>query len=94
MSLERMRRKDNDDFRTVTETPQGARVIAGIMEFCGLYSQYPNGNLPFHEGMRNVGLMLLRRAADMPLGEERLLAERRERNRLLGETEEGDADEL
>jgi hypothetical protein len=87
MSAERMLARDNDDFRSVLNTPEGARVIAGIVDFCGIYTANPSGNM-YAEGMRNVGLMLYRRVTDAPGGEERLIAARRDRMSMLSRGKE------
>jgi hypothetical protein len=84
-----MRGRDNEDFRSVLNTPEGARVIAGVIDFCGVFEANPTGNL-YAEGMRNVGLMLFRRAADAPGGEARILAAARDRMEMLSRKEAND----
>jgi hypothetical protein len=89
VSLEQRLKRDNEDFGNVFGTPEGARVIAGIIDFCGVFSANPAGSL-YAEGMRNVGLMLYKRATDAPGGEERLTAARRQRVEIESRKEGND----
>jgi hypothetical protein len=89
MSLESRLKKDNEDFASVLRTPEGARVIAGLMDFCGVFDVNPEGDL-FREGMRNVGLLLYRRTLDVPGGEGAFAAARDKRNREIWEKEDDD----
>jgi hypothetical protein len=83
--------KDNEDFANVLRTPEGARVIAGLVDFCGTFDVNPSGNL-YKEGMRHVGLMLYRRVLGAPGGEAVYAAarDRRRAERCDEEKEEYD----
>jgi hypothetical protein len=56
MSAEDLERQDREDFAKMSATPEGARFIAGLLDFCGVFSSNEE-NSAYREGMRNVGLM-------------------------------------
>jgi hypothetical protein len=71
--------KETDDFESVLRTPEGARFIAWLLIFCGVYrnSHEQGKNSPldtaFREGRRDVGLMLLKYAKETEGGDRALL---------------------
>ena len=87
---------EKKDFSAILNTPQGARFIAGLLDFCGVYrSSHRIGeqsplDTAFREGQRDVGLMLLRRAQEEPDGERRIQAAQEQRRKIF---KGGDADE-
>jgi hypothetical protein len=58
--------KEREDFESVLRTPEGARFIAWLLIFCGVYtnSHEQDKNSPldtaFREGRRDVGIMLFK----------------------------------
>jgi hypothetical protein len=81
---------DDADFKKILTTPEGARVIAGLLDFCRVFAvSHEHGrasplDTAFYEGHRNVGLMLLRRIQDVEGGEQ-FLAQARKRRREAAE---------
>jgi hypothetical protein len=71
--------KEKDDFESVLRTPEGARFIAWLLIFCGVYtnSHEQNKNSPldtaFREGRRDVGLFLLKCAKEAEGGDRALM---------------------
>ena len=61
---ERTRRRDQEreDIAWLMGSARGRRVVWRILEICGVYRSSMTGNSEtyFREGMRNVGLILLR----------------------------------
>jgi hypothetical protein len=88
--------QERADFETVLNEPEGARVIASLLDFCGVYeSSHAIGesnplDTAFREGRRDVGLMLLKNIKDCPGGELVLLRAQAERLALYEKTLKGE----
>ena len=80
MTREELAQKEREEFESVLSTPEGARFIAGLLDFCGVYmSSHSIGaesplDTAFREGKRDVGLMLLGRIKERGGGELALLS--------------------
>jgi hypothetical protein len=88
MSLRERLLRDNGDFQSVIGTREGARVIAGLIDYCGLFEPNAAGNL-YEEGRRDVGLLLYKRTLGTPGGERAYIAARDERLELMLKEEDG-----
>ncbi|MDR1019142.1 MAG: hypothetical protein LBL73_00155 [Synergistaceae bacterium] len=83
--------KEQEEFESVLKTPEGGRVIAALLDFCGVYrSSYRLGmehqhDTAFREGQRDVGLMLLKRIKDCDGGEMILVAAQSQRRKRYEE---------
>jgi hypothetical protein len=84
MSRRDLEKQNNADLKRILALPEGARFIAGLIHFCGLFDDCPEG------GKRDVGLMLYRWAIACPEGEKAYIWARDELKRIL-EVPEGNA---
>ena len=88
--LSDLKERDRADFNRVMDLTEGARFVAGLIDFCRTFEANPEGKM-FAEGMRNVGLMLFARIRDAPAGEFQYIKARLERREAFdraAETEE------
>jgi hypothetical protein len=91
VSAKDLERQDREDFAKISATPEGARFIAGLLDFCGVFN--PNeGNSAYQEGMRNVGLMAYGRIRECA-GAEAAYIEARDGRRKLHERKGANEDE-
>jgi hypothetical protein len=88
MSRADLAQQDALDFACILRQPDGARVLAGLIDFCGVFESNEHGDL-FREGMRNVGLMLYGRIRESPGGERAYIEARDECIRIFNKKEEG-----
>ena len=84
-----LQEKDSADFNRVMELPEGARFVAGLIDFCRTFEANPDWKM-FAEGMRNVGLMLFARVRDAPDGELRYIKARLDRQEAFDRNQGGD----
>jgi hypothetical protein len=58
----RRRQLEREDVAWLMGSPRGRRIVWRLLETCGVYRSSMTGNSEtyFREGMRNVGLILLR----------------------------------
>jgi hypothetical protein len=86
MSELNLRIQNLQDFKNILNQPAGARLIASLVDFCGVFSS-SNSNKP-NEGAREVGLMLYRMALDVDGGELAYIRGRKELEEILRQKEE------
>jgi len=77
MSRAGLERRNTEDFTNVLRQPAGARLIAGLIDFCGLFADSPK------EGARDVGLMLYRFVLSIEGGEAAYIGGRDECKTIL-----------
>ena len=77
MSKLDLEKQNFQDFADVLKQPAGARFIAGLVAFCGVFDNMPDGSA------REVGLTLYRWALDVDGGEEAYIKGRDDCKRIL-----------
>ena len=82
MSKKELEAQNVKDFANILRHPAGARFLAGLIDFCGVFSDNPD------DGARKVGLMIYRMALDVDGGEETYIRGRRELEDILNRKEE------
>ena len=64
----RLLERDDNDLRSVLKTPEGRRLVWGVLADSGIFQLSYTGEAPstdFNEGKRSVGLKLFRRLLDV-----------------------------
>ena len=74
--------QNNQDFANILMQPAGARFIAGLIAFCGVFDNMPDGSA------REIGLTLYRYALSVDGGEQAYINGRDECERILKKEEQ------
>ena len=88
MSRADLERQNLSDFSTVINTPEGARLIAGLVDYCGVFGLSYGHDSSFKEGRRDVGLMLYSWMLSTSGGEQAYIRARDECAGIAGRGEE------
>ncbi|MDR3321827.1 MAG: hypothetical protein LBS93_05200 [Synergistaceae bacterium] len=86
MSRADLERQNTADMEHILKQPEGARLIAGLIDYCGLFDESSAAS----REARDVGLMLYRYALSIRGGEDAYIRGRNMSRNILEKKEEGD----